>query len=69
MIFYLFSCLNRTEELRKAQKEANLCALISRSIANGNQENQFIGNVFCLTELDKKVRAIDKKDYFKSDDH
>ncbi len=69
IILCLFSCLNRTEELRKIQKEANLCLILSRSFYNGNIDNQFSGYILCINESYKKVQDIDKKDYFKSDDH
>ncbi|MBK6608683.1 MAG: hypothetical protein IPQ05_03445 [Leptospiraceae bacterium] len=69
LFFCMSSCLNRKEELKKVQREGTLCALISQSVSENKANNQFIGNVLCLTKVHEKVQEINKKDYFGIDDH
>lgn len=69
IVCFFVSCINRTEEIHKLKNEAFLCILASEVINDGNPRGHTIGSMLCETRLHEKVQEIDKKDYFKSDDH
>ncbi|MBK6605624.1 MAG: hypothetical protein IPO06_09420 [Leptospiraceae bacterium] len=62
VIYFFFSCINRTEEFRKVDEEENLCILLSRSLNSENIDNQFIGYLLCINRAREKYQEIDDRE-------